>query len=131
MWKLLSLLNMNKDLLRKKFSSDYKNYYAVNLFETEGFSRKQCSNCVHFFKVSHYILFRYFEIQYKNIPSENLYIYLISWYVFSEVFWWYSKSLFKGLVVLVTKRLNNQDKIDIINNALTMFEPIILKLLLP
>ena len=32
-------------------------------------------------------------------------------------------------MVLVTKRLNNQDKIDIINNALTMFEPIILKLL--
>ncbi|NSL76852.1 MAG: alanine--tRNA ligase [Thaumarchaeota archaeon] len=40
---------MNKDLLRKKFSSDYKNYYEVNLFETEGFSRKQCSNCDNFF----------------------------------------------------------------------------------
>ena len=40
---------MNKDLLRKKFSSDYKNYYTVNLFEKEGFVRKQCPNCDNFF----------------------------------------------------------------------------------
>jgi len=46
---LLSLFSMNKDLLRKKFSSDYKNYYSVNLFEKEGFIRKQCQNCDNFF----------------------------------------------------------------------------------
>lgn len=40
---------MNKDILRKKFSSDYLNYYNVNLFENEGFSRKQCPSCGNFF----------------------------------------------------------------------------------
>src|SRR3989338_6328383 len=34
-----------KEILKKKFSSDYKNYYSVNLFKERGFSRKICKNC--------------------------------------------------------------------------------------
>tara|TARA_B100001013_G_scaffold195991_1_gene118487 strand:+ start:2067 stop:4793 length:2727 start_codon:yes stop_codon:yes gene_type:complete len=40
---------MDKDILRKKFSADYLNYYKVNLFENEGFIRKQCPNCSNYF----------------------------------------------------------------------------------
>jgi alanyl-tRNA synthetase len=38
-----------KDLLRAKFSSDYKRYYVVDLFRREGFVRKKCENCGKFF----------------------------------------------------------------------------------
>ena len=33
---------MSKDILRKKFSSNPKKYYKVELFDELGFKRKQC-----------------------------------------------------------------------------------------
>jgi alanyl-tRNA synthetase len=38
-------LNAQKDLLRRKFSGDYKRYYLVDLFKREGFARKKCESC--------------------------------------------------------------------------------------
>lgn len=38
-----------KDLLRRKFSSDPDKYYRVELFDKLGFVRKQCVNCQRFF----------------------------------------------------------------------------------
>ncbi len=34
---------LTKDLLRKEFSQNYKDYYQVEVFEKEGFTRKTCS----------------------------------------------------------------------------------------
>ena len=42
-------LNDKKDVLRAKFSADYKRYYLVDLFKREGFMRKKCENCGKFF----------------------------------------------------------------------------------
>jgi len=42
---MIYLLIMDKIALRDKFSSEYAKYYQVNLFEKEGFIRKNCSNC--------------------------------------------------------------------------------------
>jgi alanyl-tRNA synthetase len=38
-----------KDVLRAKFSSDYKRYYMVDLFRREGYVRKKCESCGKFF----------------------------------------------------------------------------------
>jgi alanyl-tRNA synthetase len=42
-------LNEKKDVLKAKFSADYKRYYLVNLFRKEGFVRKKCESCGRFF----------------------------------------------------------------------------------
>jgi alanyl-tRNA synthetase len=42
-------LNEKKDVLRTKFSADYRRYYLVDLFKREGFTRKKCENCGQFF----------------------------------------------------------------------------------
>lgn len=38
-----------KDVLREKFSSDYKKYYEVALFRERGYERRKCTNCGRFF----------------------------------------------------------------------------------
>ncbi len=38
-------MDKKKDILRAKFSSDYKRYYLVDLFKREGFIRKKCVSC--------------------------------------------------------------------------------------
>jgi len=38
-----------KDILRKKFSDHFEKYYNVELFDKEGFTRKQCKSCGKFF----------------------------------------------------------------------------------
>ncbi len=38
-------MDKQKDILRKKFSSDYERYYLVDLFKRRGFTRKKCENC--------------------------------------------------------------------------------------
>ncbi len=42
-------MNEKKQVLREKFSADYKRYYLVDLFKREGFIRKKCENCGNFF----------------------------------------------------------------------------------
>jgi alanyl-tRNA synthetase len=42
-------LNEKKQVLRAKFSADYKRYYLVDLFKREGYVRKKCENCGKFF----------------------------------------------------------------------------------
>ncbi|MDV3278085.1 MAG: alanine--tRNA ligase [Nitrososphaerales archaeon] len=42
-------MNEKKEVLRAKFSADYKRYYMVDLFKREGFIRKRCENCGKFF----------------------------------------------------------------------------------
>ena len=42
-------MNEKKEVLKAKFSSDYKRYYLVDLFRREGFVRKKCENCGKFF----------------------------------------------------------------------------------
>src|SRR3990172_8620842 len=34
-----------KEILRKKFSDDYKKYYQVGLFKEKGFIRQKCKKC--------------------------------------------------------------------------------------
>ncbi len=38
-------MNEKKQVLKAKFSSDYKKYYVVDLFKREGFVRKKCESC--------------------------------------------------------------------------------------
>lgn len=38
-----------KDVLKAKFSANYKEYYEVQLFRNQGFTRKECSKCGRFF----------------------------------------------------------------------------------
>jgi alanyl-tRNA synthetase len=38
-----------KQVLRKKFSANYKKYYLVDLFRRRGFTRKKCENCGKYF----------------------------------------------------------------------------------
>ncbi len=38
-----------KDVLRSKFSAEYKKYYMVDLFKREGFARRKCAGCGRFF----------------------------------------------------------------------------------
>ncbi|MHA1506270.1 MAG: alanine--tRNA ligase [Candidatus Asgardarchaeia archaeon] len=40
---------ISKDVLRKKFSEDYKKHYEVELFRREGFVRKRCEICGRYF----------------------------------------------------------------------------------
>ena len=42
-------MNEKKEALKAKFSSDYKRYYAVDLFKREGFVRRKCESCGRFF----------------------------------------------------------------------------------
>jgi len=42
-------LNEKKNVLRAKFSADYKRYYLVDLFKREGYVRKKCVNCGKYF----------------------------------------------------------------------------------
>ena len=42
-------MKQQKELLREKFSADYRKYYLVDLFRRKGFVRKQCENCGKFF----------------------------------------------------------------------------------
>ncbi len=42
-------MDKQKDILREKFSSDYKKYYLVDLFKRRGFTRKKCENCGKYF----------------------------------------------------------------------------------
>ena len=42
-------MNEKKDVLRAKFSADYKRYYLVDLFKREGYIRKRCENCGKYF----------------------------------------------------------------------------------
>jgi len=38
-----------KDVLKAKFSANYKEYYEVQLFKNQGFTRKKCKKCGRFF----------------------------------------------------------------------------------
>ena len=38
-----------KDILRQKFSDHFEKYYKVELFDKEGFTRKNCKSCGKFF----------------------------------------------------------------------------------
>ncbi|MCD6381201.1 MAG: alanine--tRNA ligase, partial [Candidatus Odinarchaeota archaeon] len=40
---------VSKDVLRRKFSEDYKKHYEVELFRREGFVRKKCKICGRYF----------------------------------------------------------------------------------
>lgn len=42
-------MSPEKDILRKKFSSDPDKYYRVELFNKLGYIRKECTNCRRFF----------------------------------------------------------------------------------
>jgi alanyl-tRNA synthetase len=42
-------LNDKKEVLKAKFSADYKRYYLVDLFKREGFVRKKCESCGKYF----------------------------------------------------------------------------------
>jgi alanyl-tRNA synthetase len=42
-------LNEKKEALKRKFSTDYRRYYLVDLFKREGFVRKKCVSCGRFF----------------------------------------------------------------------------------
>ncbi len=42
-------MKQEKELLRERFSSNYKKYYLVDLFKRKGFVRKKCENCGKFF----------------------------------------------------------------------------------
>jgi len=42
-------LDEQKDILRKRFSAEYKKYYLVDLFKRKGFVRKKCENCGKYF----------------------------------------------------------------------------------
>jgi alanyl-tRNA synthetase len=42
-------LSDRKEVLKAKFSADYKRYYLVDLFKREGFVRKKCESCGRFF----------------------------------------------------------------------------------
>ncbi|HYC12177.1 MAG TPA: alanine--tRNA ligase [Nitrososphaerales archaeon] len=42
-------MNEKKEVLRSKFSADYKRYYLVDLFKREGFVRRQCTKCGKYF----------------------------------------------------------------------------------
>jgi len=42
-------LDEQKEILRKRFSAEYRKYYLVNLFKRRGFVRKKCENCGKYF----------------------------------------------------------------------------------
>ena len=42
-------MNEKKQVLKAKFSAEYKKYYFVDLFRREGFVRRRCENCGKFF----------------------------------------------------------------------------------
>ena len=42
-------MNEKKDVLRAKFSADYRRYYLVDLFKREGYIRKKCESCGKYF----------------------------------------------------------------------------------
>ncbi len=42
-------MSNKKDILRAKFSSEYKKYYLVDLFKREGFVRRRCEGCGRYF----------------------------------------------------------------------------------
>src|SRR2546426_3141216 len=45
----LGQLDEQKEILRKRFSAEYRKYYLVDLFRRKGFVRKKCENCGKYF----------------------------------------------------------------------------------